>query len=71
MEYMRKIDIDRYDKKNAKLLRVTGFSVRWHVENSTGHTVDIHQEKLYSQVGRNAEFARMVNIPHNAEYEVF
>ena len=71
MEYKRDIDIDRYEKKSAKLLTVAGFSVRWHLENNTRDRVDIQPEKQHSQVGRNEEFARMVNILQNTDHEVF
>ena len=61
------IDIESYKKWSDK--RMTGFSLAWHIENSTGHIVDIKPWKKYEQKERNIEFIRMVNILHQAVTE--
>ena len=60
--FTREIDTKSYARWNRK--RMTGFSIAWHLENSTGHRVHIVQHNRYSGQERNNAFVRMVNILH-------
>ena len=67
ISFRHDVDTDSYEKWSDK--RMTGFSLAWHIENSTGHMVDIQPWQDYKQDERNIEFVRLANILHQAVTE--
>ena len=64
VEFFRRMDRATYAEWVTK--RNTGFSMAWHVENSTGHRVDIQPWDKYSREEANEVFVSLVNILHQA-----
>ena len=64
LDFLRNIDNKSYAEWATR--RMTGFSVSWHLENSTGHIVDIRPKDKYSGYASNTQYVRIVNILHHA-----